>query len=197
MSDATATCAEPKHDAAGAPWSATLTKYKRPSRLKSGWQIVNSFVPFACLWYLMYLSTFWSYWLTLLLAVPAAGFLVRIFIIQHDCGHHSYFRNRYVNDLLGQACGMLTLTPYYLWRRTHARHHSSSGDLNHRGQGDVGVLTVEEYRARSRFGRLKYRLYRNPLIMFGLGASLLVLDSAAIHVRHSAQLAPRAARAST
>lgn len=165
----------PEHAVAGAPWAATLAKYKLPSRLKSGWQIVNSLVPFCGMWYLMYLSTFWSYWLTLLLAVPTAGFLVRIFIIQHDCGHHSFFRNRHANDVLGHACGFLTLTPYYLWRRSHARHHSSSGDLNHRGQGDVGVLTVEEYRSRTRFGRLKYRLYRNPIVMFVFGASYLFI----------------------
>ena len=175
MSDATATCPLPEHAVAGAPWAATLAKYKFPSRLKSGWQLVNSLVPFCLLWYLMYLSAFWSYWLTLALAVPTAGFLVRIFIIQHDCGHHSFFRSHRANDILGHACGFFTLTPYYLWRRSHARHHASSGDLNHRGQGDVGVLTVDEYRSRTRFGRLKYRLYRNPLVMFLLGASYLFI----------------------
>ena len=175
MSDDIATCPLPEHAVAGAPWAATLAKFEAPSRLKSGWQLVNSLVPFGALWYLMYLSTFWSYGLTLLLAVPTAGFLVRIFIIQHDCGHHSFFRNRRANDLLGHACSVLTLTPYALWRRSHARHHSSSGDLSHRGQGDVDVLTVEEYRGRTRFGRLQYRLYRNPIVMFLFGASYLFI----------------------
>jgi omega-6 fatty acid desaturase (delta-12 desaturase) len=175
VSNATAPCPPPEHTTTGAPWAATLAKFEAPSRLKSGWQLVNSLLPFCALWYLMYLSTFWSYWLTLLLAVPTAGFLVRIFIIQHDCGHHSFFRNHRANDLLGHACSLLTLTPYALWRRSHARHHSSSGDLNHRGQGDVDVLTVEEYRSRTRFGQLQYRLYRNPIVMFLFGASYLFI----------------------
>jgi acyl-lipid omega-6 desaturase (Delta-12 desaturase) len=157
------------------PVAQELAKYKRPVVWKSCWQIVNSLLPFGGLWYLMYLSISWSYSLTLLLAVPAAGFLVRIFIIQHDCGHHSFFRSRRVNDVVGYVCGILTLTPYYFWKRTHARHHVSSGDLGHRGQGDVGVLTVDEYRCRSRFGRLRYRLYRNPVFMFVLGAGFLFL----------------------
>lgn len=175
MSDVVAPCPPPEDAVAAAPWTATLAKYKLPSGLKSGWQLANSLVLFCGLWYVMYLSTFWSYWLTLALALPTAGLLVRIFIIQHDCGHHSFFRNHRANDLLGHACGLLTLTPYCLWRRSHARHHSSSGDLNHRGQGDVAVLTVEEYRARTRFGRLQYRLYRNPIVMFVFGASYLFI----------------------
>jgi len=160
---------------AGGPWDDTVRKYKRPHRWKSAWQIANSLVPFFAGWYLMYLSLSWSYWLTLLLALPTAGFLVRIFIIQHDCGHHSFFKSRRANDWLGAACSLFTLTPYYLWRRTHARHHSSSGDLSHRGQGDIGVLTVDEYLARNWIGRLKYRLYRNPILMFGPGASFLFI----------------------
>lgn len=119
----------------------------------------------------MYLSLSWSYWLTLLLAVPTAGFLVRIFIIQHDCGHHSFFASRRANDVLGFLCGVLTITPYQFWRRTHARHHVSSGNLDHRGYGDVATLTVREYLDRNAWGRLRYRLYRNPLVMFFLGAS--------------------------
>jgi omega-6 fatty acid desaturase (delta-12 desaturase) len=153
-------------------WRETVVRYKQSHLLKSSWQVLNTLPPFFGLWYLMYLSLFQSYWLTLLLAVPTAGFLVRIFIIQHDCGHHSFFRGLRVNDLLGSFCGILTITPYYYWRRTHARHHVTSGNLNHRGQGDVGVLTVEEYAALSRWGRLGYRLQRHPLIMFFLGATL-------------------------
>ncbi len=158
-----------------APWSDTIAEYKCPNQFKSCWQVTNSLLPFGVLWYLMYLSISWSYWLTLVLAVPTAGFLVRIFIIQHDCGHHSFFRSRRANDLLGGFCGIFTLTPYYLWRRSHSRHHASSGDLSHRGHGDVWVLTVDEYLGRSYLGRLRYRLYRNPLFMFLLGPSLLFL----------------------
>jgi omega-6 fatty acid desaturase (delta-12 desaturase) len=157
------------------PVAQELAKYKLSHRWKSCWQIVNSLLPFCGLWYLMYRSISCSYWLTLMLAVPAAGCLVRIFIIQHDCGHHSFFRSRRVNDVLGSVCGILTLTPYFFWKRTHSRHHVSSGDLGHRGQGDVGVLTVDEYTRRPRFARLRYRLYRNPVVMFVLGAGFLFL----------------------
>jgi len=110
-----------------------------------------------------------------LLAIPTAGFLVRIFIIQHDCGHHSFFRSRRANDLLGGSCSFLTLTPYYLWRRSHSRHHASSGDLSHRGHGDVWVMTVDEYRNSSYLSRLRYQLYRHPLLMFILGPSVLFI----------------------
>jgi omega-6 fatty acid desaturase (delta-12 desaturase) len=162
-------------DDSGKRWAKTVAKYRHAHPWKSGWQVANSVIPFCALWYMMYLSTFWSCWLTLLLAIPTAGFLVRIFTIQHDCGHHSFFRSRRANDLLGQACSLLTLTPYDLWKRSHSRHHASSGDLNHRGYGDVGILTVDEYLARSPFGRFQYRLYRNPFIMFFLGSSYLFI----------------------
>lgn len=154
-------------------WGETVSKYKHADARKSCWQIVNSVVPFFGMWYAMYLSYAWSYWLTLLLSIPTAGFLVRIFIIQHDCGHHSFFRNRRMNDVLGFCCGVLTLTPYHFWRRTHARHHVTSGNLDHRGHGDVGVMTVREYRERTTWGRLKYRIYRNPIFMFFVGASYM------------------------
>jgi omega-6 fatty acid desaturase (delta-12 desaturase) len=173
MSDETADCE--RSERAEAPWAATLARHKRPSRWKSVWQLANSILPFCGLWYLMYLSTFLSYWVTLALALPTAGLLMRIFIIQHDCGHHSFFRSRRANDLVGQACGLLTLTPYHLWRRSHSRHHASSGDLTHRGHGDVDILTVDEYRQRTPVGRLKYRLYRNPIVMFVFGASYLFM----------------------
>jgi len=171
-SDSEQTTSDTSH---AAVWNKTVEKYKRPNLKKSIWQIANSFVPFGLMCFLMYLSYAWSYPLTLLLAVPAAGFLVRIFIIQHDCGHHSFFRSNRANDAFGVLCGILTLTPYHLWRRSHTRHHTTNGNLNHRGHGDVLTLTVEEYFARSRRGRLAYRLYRNPLIMFFLGASYLFL----------------------
>lgn len=151
-------------------WKKTVARYKLSDHKKSCWQVVNSIVPFFALWGLMYLSYFRSYWLTLLLVIPTAGFLVRIFVIQHDCGHRSFFRSQRANDLLGFFCGILTLTPYYFWRRTHMRHHVTSGNLKHRGHGDVGVLTVKEYQERSRWGRLRYRIYRHPLFMFCFGA---------------------------
>ncbi len=158
-----------------ASWTADIAEYKRPNKLKSWWQIVNSVLPFCGMWYLMYLSMSWSYWLTLLLAIPTAGFLVRIFIVQHDCGHHSFFKSRRANDLLGAFCGLFTVTPYHMWRRSHSLHHASSGDLCNRGQGDVWVMTVDEYRGSSFLVRLQYRAYRNPLFMFVLGPTLLFL----------------------
>jgi omega-6 fatty acid desaturase (delta-12 desaturase) len=121
--------------------------------------------------WLAYSFGFW--WLTLLLAVPAAGFLVRLFLIQHDCGHGAFFRNRLVNDWTGRVLGVFTMTPYDLWRRTHAVHHATTGNLDRRGMGDVDTLTVREYLALPRGRRLLYRLYRNPLVMFGLGPAYL------------------------
>jgi omega-6 fatty acid desaturase (delta-12 desaturase) len=123
----------------------------------------------------MYLSLAYSYWLTLALALPAAGFLVRIFIIQHDCGHGSFFNTRKANDLLGAICGVLTMTPYLYWRKSHAIHHASAGSLEDRGVGDIYTMTVKEYLQQSRWGRLKYRLYRHPLILFVLAPTFLFL----------------------
>ena len=116
-----------------------------------------------------------AYWLTLLLAIPAGGLLVRLFIIQHDCGHGSFFATRTLNDLLGHALSVLTITPYQIWRREHARHHATSGDLDRRGVGDITTLTVAEYQARSPFGRFLYQIYRNPIFLFGLGVPLFFL----------------------
>jgi acyl-lipid omega-6 desaturase (Delta-12 desaturase) len=110
------------------------------------------------------------YWLTLLLAVPAAGLLVRLFIIQHDCGHHSFFKSRAANDFLGRALSVLTLTPYGSWSQAHAAHHASTGNLDRRGRGDVDTWTVAEYEAAAPLKKLLYRLYRNPLVMVGFGA---------------------------
>jgi omega-6 fatty acid desaturase (delta-12 desaturase) len=158
-------------------WIRALSEYKRPNHLKSCWQIINSLVPFFAMWCLMYVSLAWSYWITLLLAIPTAGFLVRVFIIQHDCGHHSFLRSRRANDLLGSFCSVFTLTPYYFWRRSHSRHHASSGDLSHRGNGDIWTLTVDEYRNSGFFGRLRYRFYRHPVFLFLLGPTMLFVVS--------------------
>ena len=123
----------------------------------------------------MWATLSFGYWLCLLLAVPAAGFLVRLFMIQHDCGHGAFFRHRLANDWVGRAIGILTLTPYDFWRRTHAIHHANSGNLARRGIGDIKTLTVREYLALSRWGRLQYRLYRHPIIMFGVGPAYLFI----------------------
>lgn len=149
-------------------WKAIVAKYQKPQIWSGVWQIVNSLVPYAALWYLMYLSQKVSYWLTLPLAVLAGGFLVRIFIIFHDCGHGSFFKSRKANDILGFITGLITFTPYYEWRWEHALHHSSAGDLDRRGMGDVWTLTVQEYLEASRWKRFAYRLARNPFILFVL-----------------------------
>ena len=131
----------------------------------------------------MYLSLAVSWWLTLPLAMLAAGFLVRVFIIFHDCGHGSFFKSRRANDILGFITGVLTFTPYYHWRWEHAIHHATSGDLDRRGTGDVWTLTVQEYLESSRWKRFAYRLARNPVVLFVLGAALLVLHQAAVSLR--------------
>jgi omega-6 fatty acid desaturase (delta-12 desaturase) len=120
----------------------------------------------------MHASLAAGYWLTLLLAVPTAFLLVRLFIIQHDCGHGAFCRSSRVADAVGGILGVLTLTPYRYWKRTHALHHATSGNLEHRGFGDIDTLTVEEYLARSPWGRFAYRVYRHPAVLFGVGAVL-------------------------
>lgn len=114
-------------------------------------------------------------WPALIFAAPAALFLVRLFVIQHDCGHGSFFRSRRVNDRLGRALGVLTLMPYGFWRRTHAVHHATSGNLDRRGTGDVTTLTVKEYLSQPRWRRLRYCLYRHPLVLLGVGPAYLLL----------------------
>jgi len=126
-------------------------------------------------WALMWLSLSLSYWLTLVISLPTAGFLVRLFMIQHDCGHGAFFCNRLVNDWIGRALGVFTFTPYDYWKRNHALHHSTSGNLDRRGIGDVLTLTVHEYLSRPLLGRMTYRAYRNPIVMFGIGPAYLFL----------------------
>jgi acyl-lipid omega-6 desaturase (Delta-12 desaturase) len=135
-------------------------------------QLATTAVPFFGLLVAIHAVSSHSFGLTLLLALPAAGLLVRLFIIQHDCGHGSYFRSRAANDALGRAISVLTLTPYSHWRQGHAIHHATSGNLDRRGRGDVETMTVAEYQALSRWGRLGYRLYRNPFVMVLIGAPL-------------------------
>lgn len=143
--------------------------YGQPVGVRGAVQVLVTAGAFAVLWLGMWLSLGLGYWITLLLSVPTALFLVRLFVIQHDCGHGSFFRSRRANDLLGRAIGVLTLTPYGYWRRAHAIHHATSGNLDRRGVGDVTTLTVREYRSLSDWRRLAYRLYRHPLVMFGIG----------------------------
>lgn len=147
-------------------WKEIVARYQKPSVGRGVWQVANTLIPYAGLWYLMYLSREVSYWLVLPLAILAAGFVVRTFIIHHDCGHSSFFKSRAANDVVGFLTGVLTLTPYFHWRWEHALHHSTSGDLDRRGTGDVWTLTVQEYLESSRWRRFAYRLARNPFVLF-------------------------------
>jgi acyl-lipid omega-6 desaturase (Delta-12 desaturase) len=156
-------------------WAQMLARYRTPNPARSLAELIVTAGALILLWSLMWATLELGYWFCLLLAVPAAGFLVRLFMIQHDCGHGAFFHGRSSNDWVGRLIGVLTLTPYDYWRRKHAIHHATSGNLERRGIGDVNTLTVQEYLARSRWGRLRYRLYRHPLVMFGLGPAYLFI----------------------
>lgn len=141
-------------------------RYCAASNRRGAMELLITALPFFGLWAVMWASLAVGYWLSLLIAIPTAGFLVRLFIIQHDCGHGSFLRSQTANDWIGRIIGVLTLTPYDLWRRTHAIHHASSGNLERRGVGDIDTLTVNEYRALSPWRRFLYRVYRHPIVLF-------------------------------
>ena len=149
-------------------WKRAVAEHRKPTLRRSVWQIVNTLASYVALWGLMIWTIGISYWITLALAVVAAGFLARTFIIFHDCGHGSFFESRRANDLLGFVTGVLTFTPYRQWRHLHALHHATSGDLDRRGPGDIWTLTVQEYLEASRAKRFWYRLARNPFVLFVL-----------------------------
>ena len=150
-------------------WVKILSKYREPNPLRSSFELFVTVGPFVVLWVLAWWSLSVSYWLTLSLSICNAGFLLRLFAIQHDCGHGAFFNSRTASDWLGRVLGVLTLTPYDVWRRTHSIHHSSAGNLGRRGIGDIHTLTVSEYRDLTPFNRLIYRLYRHPITLFCLG----------------------------
>ncbi len=156
-------------------WKQAVAGHRKPVLRSSVWQIVNSVIPYLALWGLMIWTLHISYWITLALAVFAAGFLVRIFIIFHDCGHGSFFRSQRANRWTEFFTGVLTFTPYHQWRHEHALHHASSGDLDRRGPGEIWTLTVREYLEASRWKRFEYRLARNPFVLFVLLPTYLFL----------------------
>lgn len=147
-------------------WTAIIRNYTQPDLVKSWWQIINSFVPYILMWVLMIYSLNYSYWLTIALSILAAGFLVRIFIIFHDCGHGSFFKSDLLNKVVGIIAGGLVFTPYHKWHYYHMVHHRTVGNLDKRGMGDVMTWTVEEYKKKSPRQKLFYKLYRNPIILF-------------------------------
>ena len=151
-------------------WRKILTAYQQPSHGRSILEIVLSAAPLLAIWTVAWVAAiFGLWWLALLLSIPAAGFLVRLFMVQHDCSHQSFFRNPAANDWTGRLIGVLTMTPYFCWRRSHAIHHATSGDLDRRGLGDINTLTVAEYRALPLVKRIGYRMYRNPIVLFIIG----------------------------
>lgn len=156
-------------------WVNILARYRSPNQLRSLFELGITISAFVGLWAAAWMALSVSYWLAAAIAVINGGFLLRLFVIQHDCGHSAFFNNRHVGDWTGRVLGVLTLTPYDVWKRTHSVHHSASGNLDKRGIGDVHTLTVREYRELSLWGRFVYRLYRHPLVLFGLGPTYLFM----------------------
>lgn len=156
-------------------WMEIVSKYNFSDPVKSWWQVINSVVPYFLLWGAMVWSLEISYWLTLLLSVIAAGFLVRIFIIFHDCGHGSFFKSQRLNRIVGIITGVMAFTSYHKWHRDHKEHHMTVGNLDRRGIGDIETLTVEEYLRLSKWRRFLYRVYRHPVFLLGIAPFFLFL----------------------
>lgn len=150
-------------------WRAIISRYATADVRTSLWQVTTT------LFFLVsgFVFAYWlmpiAWWAAMLMALPLAGLLIRTFIIMHDCAHGSFLPWSKANDTIGFITGVISFTPFQAWRREHALHHASSGDLDHRGVGDIVTLTVSEYQARTRFGRFKYWLYRHPVVLFGIG----------------------------
>ncbi|MCB0805908.1 MAG: fatty acid desaturase [Bacteroidales bacterium] len=162
-------------DSSSQAWQAIVSKYNQPVLSKSVWQIINSVAPYLILWGLSAWVLQYSFWLALPLMVVAAGFLVRIFIIFHDCGHGSFFRSKKLNRTIGTICGILAFTPYDKWTDSHRNHHQTVGNLDKRGDGDVWTLTVEEYQNSSSKRRFFYRLFRHPVFLIFVAGPLSFL----------------------
>ena len=156
-------------------WMEIVSKYNFSDPVKSWWQLINSFIPYILLWAAMIWSLDISYWLTLFLAIFASGFLVRIFIIFHDCGHGSFFKSQRLNRFVGIISGLMAFTPYHKWHHDHKEHHETVGNLDKRGTGDVKTLTIEEFLERSTWNRFRYRLYRHPIFLFGIAPFLVFI----------------------
>ena len=155
-------------------WTIKLARFREPNVRRSAAELVVTILPLVLLWITAWVSVRLGFWWAFPFAtILAGGLLVRLFMIQHDCGHGSFFERRKTNDWIGRAIGVLTMTPYSFWRRTHSIHHSTCGNLDRRGIGDVDTLTVQEYQTRSRWGRVKYRLYRHPFVLFVIGPTYL------------------------
>jgi len=162
-------------DTSNPSWIKIVTKYNHPNPVKSWWQFSSNLFLYSLAWFLMYESLSISYWITLGLSIPAAGMLVRLFIIYHDCGHGSFLKSGKIMDAMGILIGILTFTPYYHWSNNHQVHHETAGNLDKRGIGDVWTMTVAEYKESSRWGKIVYRFYRHPVTMFFIGAPFVFI----------------------
>jgi omega-6 fatty acid desaturase (delta-12 desaturase) len=156
-------------------WNGIILKYNKSSLSSSIWQLINSVGAYFLLWVVMVLAMKVSFWLVLPLIPLAAGLLIRVFIIFHDCGHGSFFKSKKLNVVVGKACGILAFTPYHKWTDKHRAHHQTVGNLDKRGQGDVWTLTVEEYQAQTPLKRFLYRIFRHPFFMIIIGGPLSFL----------------------
>ncbi len=161
--------------AESAAWKEIVLQYQTPSTWRAVWQIINTLGPLVLTWYLIYVCLSISWWLVIPLAMLSGGFLVRAFIIFHDCGHGSFFKSRAANDIVGFFTGLLTFTPFYQWRWDHAIHHATSGHLDKRGTGDIWTMTVQEYLESSRGKRFAYRLARNPIVLFVIAPVVVLM----------------------
>jgi len=156
-------------DIAARDWLRVLAKYREPVELRSAFEVAVTLIPLMGIWCAAWWALSISVFLSLAFSAVGAMFLVRMFLIQHDCGHGAFFKNREVNNWLGRAIGVLTLTPYDVWKHSHAIHHSGSGNLDKRGTGDIFTYTVAEYKALTPFEKLRYRAYRHPITLFVIG----------------------------
>lgn len=147
-------------------WKQIIARYQVPNAKKAILQMTTSFGPYLILWVIMYLSMDWSIWITIFLGLVNSFFLVRIFIIQHDCGHQSYFRSKSLNTIVGTICSLFSSLPFRYWARVHNHHHGHTGQLEERDIGDINFLTIKEYSTLSNFGKFKYRLLRIPIVTF-------------------------------
>lgn len=163
------------HDTRISQLKKIIAPFEKTNTMSSIWQLINTLVPLIILWYAAYQTLSVSYWLTFPLLIVAAGFVIRTFIIFHDCCHQSFFKSRLANDILGTITGVLTVVPYEQWKLSHSIHHATSSNLDKRGVGDIWILTVDEYLSAPLWKRFAYRVYRNPFVMFGIGPIFVFL----------------------
>ena len=166
---------EIKSETSNTSWIKIVTRYNHSDPVKSWWQFSSNLLLYSIAWFLMFESLSISYWITLGLSLPAAGMLVRLFIIYHDCGHGSFFKSGKMSDIIGLLIGILSFTPYYHWSKNHQIHHDTAGNLDKRGIGDVWTMTVAEYKESSQWGKIVYRFYRHPITMFFIGAPFVFI----------------------